>query len=285
MIRFYLCILALLAFGQSRSQNEPKHIHVFKDRNYLIVNAVSLSDAVVLDSSRLVATYRYSYQKEAWNPLRWSETEVVLQIGARWSKCFPAVLRQIDEKRTRLGEGSAGGQSVVFPGIGTVYEDLTKHRLSSEHRYPFSERLIRYDESSDTTEWHVAEETAEILGYVCIKATAVVRGREWTVWFTPDLPLGSNLWLFRGVPGLVLRAETAQFRFECTAIRQLREAILRPRTGVQKLSRHKWRSMERHYHEEPYRAFNNNDENAFFEGRFRLDGDNWTIEYNPIELE
>ena len=84
---------------------------------------------------------------------------------------------------------------------------------------------------------------------------------------------------------MILRAETAQFRFECTAIRPSREAILRPRTGVQKLSRHKWRNMEQHYHEEPYRAFNNNDENAFFEGRFRLDGDNWTIEYNPIELE
>lgn len=80
MIRFFLCILALLAFGQIRAQNEPKHIRVFKDRNYLIVNAVSLSDATVLDSSHLVATYRYSYQKELWNPLRWSETEVVLQI-------------------------------------------------------------------------------------------------------------------------------------------------------------------------------------------------------------
>ena len=83
MIRYTLLFLSLLAFGQGRAQNEPKHLYVFKDRNYLILRAVDLSDTTVLDSSQLVATYRYSYQKELWNPLRWSETEVVLQIGAR----------------------------------------------------------------------------------------------------------------------------------------------------------------------------------------------------------
>ncbi len=64
-----------------------------------------------------------------------------------------------------------------------------------------------------------------------------------------------------------------------------REAILQLKANGRKLSRERWRSLERHYHEEPYRAFNNNDENAFFEDRFRLNGDNWTIEYNPLELE
>ncbi len=285
MIRYTLLFLSLLAFGQGRAQNEPKHLYVFKDRNYLCLRAVDLSDAAVLDSSQLVATYRYSYQKELWNPLRWSETEVVLQIGARWSKCFPAVLRQIDEQLTRTDDGSAGGRGVFSPRIGTVYENLAKHRLSSEHRYPFSDRLIRYDEPADTTVWRVGGEAVEVLGYACIPATATFRGREWTIWFAPDLPAAANLWLFRGVPGLILRAETAQFRFECTAIRPSREAILQLKANGRKLSRERWRSLERHYHEEPYRAFNNNDENAFFEDRFRLNGDNWTIEYNPIELE
>uniref|UniRef100_UPI0025F78E18 hypothetical protein n=1 Tax=uncultured Alistipes sp. TaxID=538949 RepID=UPI0025F78E18 len=69
--KFCLYALSLLAFGQGRAQNEPKHLYVFKDRNYLCLRAVDLSDATVLDSSQLVATYRYSYQKELWNPLRW----------------------------------------------------------------------------------------------------------------------------------------------------------------------------------------------------------------------
>lgn len=284
MIRYTLLFLSLFAIGQSWAQSDPEHLFVFKNRDYLIVNRVPLSDAAVLDSSRLVATYRYSYQKEKWNPLRWSDSEVVLQVGEKWSKCFPEVLRQIDERRMTVG-GGFSVPSVISPRIATVYEDLAKHRLASEHRVPFSDQLVRYDESSDYTAWHIVGESAEILGYACMQATAVVRGREWRVWFAPDLPLGSNLWLFRGVPGLILRAETDHFRFECTAIRASCEAIVQPKTKGRQLSRAKWRSFERKYHDEPYRVFNDNDRNAFYENMFRLTGDNWTIEYNPIELE
>lgn len=66
-------------------------------------------------------------------------------------------------------------------------------------------------------EWTLSDETAEICGYLCTKASAQYLGRFWTIWFTPDIPVNAGPWLLWGAPGLILKAEDDQglFRFSC----------------------------------------------------------------------
>lgn len=77
----------------------------------------------------------------------------------------------------------------------TVYD-----MLMDEHVYytePFSEMI-----------WEIGDSTKNVLGYECIQAITDYHGREWIVWFTPDIPIQDGPWKFKGLPGLILEATT-----------------------------------------------------------------------------
>lgn len=70
-------------------------------------------------------------------------------------------------------------------------------------------------------EWTLcADSVSTILGYQCRKATATFLGREWTAWYTEDIPLDNGPWLLHGLPGLIMKAETADscFCFEANGL-------------------------------------------------------------------
>lgn len=62
---------------------------------------------------------------------------------------------------------------------------------------------ISADSISDLR-WNIEAEHKEILGYRCIKAVTVFRGRKYTVWFAPDIPTTVFPWKLNGTPGLIL---------------------------------------------------------------------------------
>lgn len=66
-------------------------------------------------------------------------------------------------------------------------------------------------------EWVLSDEEKEIEGYLCRKATARYLGRDWTVWYTEEIPLQNGPWLLWGAPGLIVDARDAEdlfaFRF------------------------------------------------------------------------
>ena len=69
----------------------------------------------------------------------------------------------------------------------------------------------------------VPDSTKEILGYQCQMATTRFKGRQWTVWYTEDIPLDEGPWKLRGLPGLVLSAYDAkrQYVFEGAGLEQV----------------------------------------------------------------
>ncbi|MFP9116451.1 GLPGLI family protein [Flavobacterium sp. RNTU_13] len=62
--------------------------------------------------------------------------------------------------------------------------------------------------------WTITEEQKVIADYTCVKATVSYRGRDWTAWFTPEIPLAVGPWKLHGLPGLILEAYDATG--ECT---------------------------------------------------------------------
>lgn len=81
-----------------------------------------------------------------------------------------------------------------------------------------SPNFMSYEESLDTMEWTLEEGTETICGYPCNKATTTYGGREWTVWYTSDIPTSAGPWKFNGLPGLVMAAQDSESLHEFSAI-------------------------------------------------------------------
>ena len=56
-------------------------------------------------------------------------------------------------------------------------------------------------------DWEIFPDTMTVLGYLCFKATAAFRGRNYIAWFTMDIPINDGPWKIYGLPGLILRLE------------------------------------------------------------------------------
>jgi len=54
----------------------------------------------------------------------------------------------------------------------------------------------------------LSDSTKQIENYTCQMAKGFVRGRNYTVWFTPDIPVLAGPWKLWGLPGLIMSAQS-----------------------------------------------------------------------------
>jgi len=124
-------------------------------------------------------------------------------------------LKEDMEKRTGIAAGNTGqrngtGQSSVF---------INAPNMSNETLYLFPEagKAFVVNRLGTTTyiiphrfpniEWQINEAVREIGGYSCQQATGTFGGRQYTAWFTTELPFPYGPWKLQGLPGLILEAE------------------------------------------------------------------------------
>lgn len=62
-------------------------------------------------------------------------------------------------------------------------------------------------------DWELADETRIVGGLKAYKATTAFRGRTYTAWYHPDLPLPVGPWKLQGLPGVILEAYDAEAFF------------------------------------------------------------------------
>lgn len=75
-------------------------------------------------------------------------------------------------------------------------------------------------ESIPILSWQMYPETKIILDKVCKKAITTFRGRTYTVWYTPSIPISIGPWKLQGLPGAILEAKSqdGQISFEADYI-------------------------------------------------------------------
>lgn len=96
-----------------------------------------------------------------------------------------------------------------YARMNQASEGLIKDRRAS---LCYSEEgfRIRYfvKDTLHTMRWRLTAKTQTILGYPCLSATTTFRGRTYTAYYTPKLPISNGPWKLGGVPGLILAAKT-----------------------------------------------------------------------------
>lgn len=65
-------------------------------------------------------------------------------------------------------------------------------------------------EDTPTFNWSILPEKQKIGEYNAQKATASFGGREWTAWFSTDIPFQDGPYKFYGLPGLIVKVEDSE---------------------------------------------------------------------------
>lgn len=137
--------------------------------------------------------------------------------------------------------------------VGTVSGVRINVRGSSRpgseefYLYPAQKKLVMIDQIASTEyiieqdypqlDWEIREETKEIDGFQVQQARTTFGGRDYTVWFAPELPFTFGPWKLHGLPGLILEArdETAEVQFNFKSFDRLEADQVRialPEKGV-----------------------------------------------------
>jgi GLPGLI family protein len=215
----------------------------------------------------------------------------ILEIGKHSNKYYSYFvwesdsIRTIDSRSNRTGNFSGKFLPRGRNGKGT-WNELQYHVLISENgimRTYNRERLPEYegyyDEPYPAQQWNLLSDTATICGYHCQKATCDFHGRNFEVWFAPEIPIRSGPWKLGGLPGLIIKAydKDRYYTFEFTNIEWIHRPMVRSRYSRRRpIKRETVLKFERRINENPGKTLGWRD----------LDGNiiSKTYPYDPIEL-
>lgn len=124
------------------------------------------------------------------------------------------------------------GQSASHSDIEVLAEPDTVFRVVKEHDEGFlffsdiglDGRVRHYRDTLHPMEWKLLPESRSIDGIECQKAVTFFKGRSYTAWFAPSIPLGNGPWKLGGLPGLIVEAyeENMDMHFMLSEIRFLK---------------------------------------------------------------
>ncbi len=182
------------------------------------------------------------------------EGETLLQIGSGHSKYYSSLIHHADsiiqaEDNRKFHSLLANANPVFYRNV--YYTDLQTGELDFVCR--FGTEDFEYLEVPPAIEWNISEETREICGHLCRKASGDFRGRTWEAWFTEDIPVSAGPWKLRGLPGTILSARDSEelIRFDAVSIEEGSGIIEKPAYPYFKTSRKKYLSMLKQYFKTP----------------------------------
>lgn len=211
-------------------------------KNILVCIILFLS---AINVSAQLSEITISYNYHHFNPTgREVCSRMVLLANRKQSKFFNTVNEKVDSMMSTTEGRMAYGQMIR---AAMANNDVTNLPIKKEPLYVLKNKtdsvtsvydLIgadfwTYEEPLLPQEWELTDSTKRILGYDCYKAETTYRGRKWTAWFTPEIPLHDGPWKLCGLPGLILEAidATGEYAFTADGI-ELTPTEIRPIYGV-----------------------------------------------------
>ncbi|GHT20613.1 hypothetical protein AGMMS4957_08060 [Bacteroidia bacterium] len=183
-----------------------------------------ISSLSVIDSGNIKITYILNQLAQEPNK---SDDIQILEIGQKLSKYYSYNIFRVDSLRTDVLKQNPNAQGV--PGYGRLnfdklfwsdyYKDYATNEISEYAYMPRNIPNYQYSENIDF-DWQIQEDTRMIASYLCQRATCSFRGKNYTAWFSPDIPISNGPWKFGGLPGLILKVydDRNDYVFECIGI-------------------------------------------------------------------
>ncbi|MGC4130584.1 MAG: GLPGLI family protein [Bergeyella sp.] len=182
---------------------------------FFLLTSIDIFSQKIDFDSHTQFIYDLEYQTDSLNTdSKFSET-LILYIGNNKSIFQSEKKAMIDSiMASTLFQSSPQNLNYkpFFRVNNVILKDLTKDEII------FSEILDKvnmgYKENiSEIMNWKLENESKEILGYKCKKATTYFRGRNYVAWYTEKIPISNGPYKFGGLPGLILELSDVKLNF------------------------------------------------------------------------
>jgi GLPGLI family protein len=167
------------------------------------------------DTAQVFVHYKFSHVRDTTDRTRPYTENMVLAVGKKAGvyRSYDAQLQeaQFNKQMREQIANSGGGHIRVdrhITGSGTEYFQYPNERTMVRKESLFHSFLI--SEALPPIVWQIGRDTASFGGLHCQKATTHFKGRDYTAWFCPDLPLHLGPWKLNGLPGVIVEAYDAK---------------------------------------------------------------------------
>lgn len=196
---------------------------------FLLFFERSFSQEGTLEKSIIECRYKLVMQTDSIHKLNSITDEMILRIGETKSQFFSRHTFYHDSLWT---EGQELAEKLTLDAFRTRnYSKMPSAKTTKDYiykNYPEGKITVQtndfkvgfiYEENYEPQDWIIEDSIKLYLGYNCQKANCVFRGRDWSVWFAPAIPIKDGPWKFNGLPGLVLEAYDSNNDYHYAAIR------------------------------------------------------------------
>ncbi len=254
----------------------------------LVRSSVPETETIASENMEFVYDYRCCVDTTGTLEDNMSSDNMLLQIGpdglSKFSSYKNLTIDSIIIRSTSEQIANAAREGKLDNGeFMTIYKNYPTGRLT--HTEKICQDWFRYEEDMPTLDWELTDSVTNVLGYECQSARCKFRGREWTVFYTEDIPLPDGPWKLHGLPGLIMKAsdENGHYTFECIGIKSDSDRpITIYKVPFNKTDRKGYYDVKHRYEVNPYAYFEATTGGHItvtdMEGNPSLDA------YDPIEL-
>ena len=209
-----------------------KHMFIF-GAIALLVGMQAHAQEEVIDTAQFLAVY--DYQCKTQNNEGESivdAMEVVVQVGRTMTKSMPWSQSSLKDSSLEA-EGKAYQEAYLH--MPTVWIGWPEGQTTSRELIFPNE--FEGKEPTPELQWTLTDDTLRVGDYLCQKATTTYRGLTWQVYYTEEIPSSAGPWRLRGLPGLIVKAESGAHSFVLTQVLQQSEPITyKPNPEARQLS-------------------------------------------------
>src|SRR4051812_10524777 len=195
-----------------------KIITIMKRR---LLSAIMLSmfitaEAQKPDTARLLVHYKFMHVTDTADRAHPHTENMVLLVGKTASvyKSYDGMVADQQFRKAYI-------EAVANSPDGHIDINRSGAGLRPQYyQYPNAQKLLTKDYVFVTeylitgpmpvTDWKISSDTATFGGLHCQKAACHFKGRDYTAWFCPDLPVHTGPWKLNGLPGVIVDARDAK---------------------------------------------------------------------------
>lgn len=100
-----------------------------------------------------------------------------------------------------------------------IFKDLNTSKIKVIDYTSVNGKSFEYEDQAGPMGWEILQTPDTVINsYSCKQARLNFRGREYTAWFSAEIPINDGPWKFMGLPGLIIKVEDSLQLFSFSLI-------------------------------------------------------------------